>query len=92
VQEVDNQIKVLPLSTFDDRIRLGVLRALYGSSNLSRYSLRPVPAIHIIVERGNVTLEGAVGSELDKKVAFLLANQVHGVFSVTNNLVVDRAS
>ena len=64
----------------------------YGNSNLSRYSHRPVPAIHIIVDHGNVTLEGAVGSELDKTVAFMLANQVHGVFQVTNNLIVDRAS
>ena len=91
VGEVDNQIKVLPVSPFDDRIRVALYRTLYGNGNLSRYSLRAVPTIHIIVDHGNVTLEGAVGTEADKNIAFLLANQVPGVFQVTNNLIVDRS-
>ena len=46
--------------------------------------------IHIIVNKGNVVLEGAVDSEGDKTIAGIQANQVSGVFSVTNNLEVPR--
>ena len=47
-----------------------------------------MPPIHIIVDHGNVTLEGVVDSSGDKNIANLRANLVSGVFSVTNNLVV----
>ena len=90
VEGVDNQIEVLPLSSNDDRIRRAVYRAIYGHAALSRYALRAVPTIHIIVKSGNVTLEGAVATEADKNIANIQANGVDGVFSVTNNLRVDR--
>jgi len=40
------------------------------------------------VQNGNVTLAGVVDTKADKDVAFLRANQVPGVFKVTNNLQV----
>jgi hyperosmotically inducible protein len=86
VEKVNNEIKVLPLSPNDDRVRLGVYRAIYGHTQLNRYALQAVPSIHIIVENGNVTLEGVVLNEGDKNVANIQANGVPGVFSVTNNL------
>lgn len=85
---VVNKIEVLPLSPMDDRVRRAVYRAIYGYSALSRYSIQPVPSIHIIVKNGNVTLEGVVDNEMDKNLANLRANQVPDVFSVKNNLVV----
>ena len=90
VASVVNQIEVLPLSPNDDRIRMAVYRAIYGTTGLDRYALRAVPTIHIIVKNGNVTLEGAVGREMDKTLAFTAANGVSGVFKVTNNLIVDK--
>ena len=90
VESVENQIDVLPLSPNDDRIRLAVYRAIYNQTALNRYALRAVPTIHIIVRNGNVTLEGAVATEADKNIANMRANSVHGVFSVTNNLQVDK--
>jgi hyperosmotically inducible periplasmic protein len=90
VEFVDNQIEVLPLSPNDDRIRVAVYRAIYSKPNLQQYSMRSVPPIHIIVKNGNVTLEGAVGNEMDKNVAGIAANGVSGVFGVKNNLVVDK--
>jgi hyperosmotically inducible protein len=86
VSSVENKIEVLPLSPFDDRIRLGVLRALYGDPSISRYGLGPQPAIRIIVENGKVTLEGVVSHEMDRNIAGIRANGVFGVFSVKNNL------
>jgi hyperosmotically inducible periplasmic protein len=90
VEKVVNNIEVLPLSPNDDRIRRAAYRAIYGNSVLSQYQLRAVPPIHIIVKNGNITLEGAVAREMDKNLAGIKANGVHGAFSVTNNLIVDE--
>lgn len=90
VSSVQNEIEVLPVSPNDDRLRMALYRAIYSKPQLQRYSIRAVPPIHIIVKNGNVTLEGAVGSEADKNVANIAANGVSGVFSVKNNLVVDK--
>jgi osmotically-inducible protein OsmY len=86
VNSVVNNIEILPLSSFDDQIRIALARQLYRSEVLSRYAIQAVPPVHIVVKNGNVTLEGVVGSELEKNVAFHIANGIHGVFSVTNNL------
>ncbi len=90
VEKVVNNIEVLPLSPNDDRIRRAAYRAIYGNSVLSQYQLRAVPPIHIIVKNGNITLEGAVAREMDKNIAGIQANGVHGAFSVTNNLIVEE--
>lgn len=89
VKHVDNQIEVLPLSSMDDRIRIAVFHAVYGKAPLNQYALRAVPTIHIIVDNGHVTLEGAVARQSDKDIANIAANGVPGVFSVTDNLRVD---
>lgn len=91
VEQVDNRIEVLPLSPNDDQIRRAVYRAVYGTEGLDRYAMRAVPTIHIIVKNGHVFLEGAVANEGDKNLANIKAKGVSGVFSVTNNLQVDRA-
>jgi hyperosmotically inducible protein len=90
VEKVENNIKVLPLSPNDDRIRLAVYQAIYGHTALNRYALQAVPSIHIIVENGKVTLEGVVLNEGDRNIANLQANGVSGVFSVQNNLQVEQ--
>ena len=88
VENVVNNIEVLPLSPMDDQIRRSTYRAVYGEGGLSRYSESAVPSIHIIVKNGNVTLEGVVDNESDKNLANIRASAVPNVFSVKNNLVV----
>jgi hyperosmotically inducible protein len=91
VQRVVNRIEVLPLSSFDDSIRRRTYRAIFGSNSpLFRYGRGVNPSIHIIVNRGHVTLEGVVSTEGDRRLAYIRANGVSGVFSVTNNLVTER--
>ncbi|MBZ5583897.1 MAG: BON domain-containing protein [Acidobacteriia bacterium] len=90
VTKVDNQIKVLPLSPMDDRIRLAEYRAIYSEPSLNRYALQAVPPIHIIVSGGHVTLVGVVASKADKDVAGIRANGVSGVFSVDNQLKLEN--
>jgi hyperosmotically inducible protein len=89
VERVNNQIKVLPLSPMDDRIRIAEYRAIYGQTGLDRYAMQAVPPIHIIVDNGRVTLEGVVANQGDKDMAGVRANGVPGVFGVTNNLRVE---
>jgi hyperosmotically inducible periplasmic protein len=91
VTKVVNKIEILPLSPYDDRIRLAVARAVYSQSALNRYALGANPSIRIVVKNGNVTLEGVVNNELERTVANLSANGVAGVFSVTNNLQVENS-
>ena len=83
-----NKIQVLPLSSFDNSIRWDTVRAIYGYPMLQRYGMGAHPSIHIIVDNGHVTLKGVVDNEADKNVAYLRANGVFGVFSVTNDLQV----
>ncbi|HXI44002.1 MAG TPA: BON domain-containing protein [Bryobacteraceae bacterium] len=90
VEHVKNEIEVLPPSPGDDRIRRAEYRAIYGDTVLNRYALQAVPPIHIIVKNGNVALEGVVATEADKNLAGIRANGVSGVFSVTNNLRVEK--
>ncbi len=90
VTRVTNQIEVLPLSPFDDRIRVATYRAIYGYGPLQRYALGALPPIHIIVKNGHVTLTGIVANEGDKNIANIRANGVAGVFSVENDLRVER--
>ena len=88
VSQVENNIEVLPVSPNDDRIRIDVYRAIYYHPTFTRYAMQAVPSVHIIVQNGDVTLEGVVDNETDKNIAGIQANGVAGVFSVTNNLVV----
>src|SRR5215475_7907036 len=74
VASVTNELKVLPLSSFDDRLRIQVARAIYGDPVLSRYGLGANPSIHIIVDNGHVTLTGAVSNEMEKQVAGMRAS------------------
>jgi hyperosmotically inducible periplasmic protein len=91
VQDVVNKIVELPASPNDDRLRLALFRAIYGHDALQTYAVRALPPIHIIVNNGNVTLEGVVAREMEKNIANLQANGVPGIFSVTNRLVVEEA-
>lgn len=89
VEQVVNNIEVLPPSPIDDRIRREVYNAIYRKGQLAdRYAFQAVPSIHIIVKSGHVWLEGVVGNEMDKNIAGVQANSVPGVFSVKNDLTV----
>ena len=90
VENVDNQIEVLPVSTMDDQLRMQLYRAIYGYPPLEKYAMPVIKPIRIIVKNGQVTLEGVVDSKADKDMAGIRANGVANVFSVTNNLVASK--
>ncbi len=90
VENIDNQIEVLPNSMMDDGLRRSLYRAIYGFSPLEKYAMPVIKPIRIIVKNGNVTLEGVVDNQADKDMAGIRANSVSNIFSVTNNLVVSK--
>ena len=88
VQEVKNEIAALPVSISDDRLRRSLARQIYRDSLFSTYAFQAYPPIHIVVENGRVTLTGAVGSEVERVKAEMIARTTFGVFNVENRLVV----
>jgi hyperosmotically inducible protein len=92
VKDVVNEIKVSPVSIFDDNLRRRTERALYGDTVLSKYATDPARPIRIIIDGGHVSLYGTVISPMDKQVAGIRVGQIPGVFSVENNLVVENNS
>ncbi len=86
VGKVTNDIEVLPLSRFDDSIRIAAYRAIFSRPGFEKYAIQAVSPIRIIVENGNITLDGIVGSSMDKQMADMAARSVPGVFSVTDHL------
>lgn len=91
VASVTSELKVLPLSNFDDRLRIQIARAIYGDPVMSRYAIQPNPPIHIIVDNGHVTLTGWVNSDMEKQIAGIRASGAGLSFgAVTNNLQVEH--
>ena len=89
VTNVVNNIKVLPLSSFDDRLRVATYRSIANTGGLHRYLRGANPSLHIVVDRGHVTLEGVVSRKGDRDLAYMAARSVSGAFSVTNNLRIE---
>jgi hyperosmotically inducible protein len=88
VRHVNDQIEVLPVSSFDEELRLRIARSIYGNPSFWNYAAMANPPIHIIVEHSRVTLTGVVNSNVDRMLARSLATQF-GVLSVTNDLKTD---
>ncbi len=91
VARVVNNIEILPLSPFDDSIRLRLLKTFARSGGgVFGYLREPNPSVRLIVEGGKVTLEGYVANRGDYNLFEILANGVSDVFSVQNNLIVEK--
>jgi hyperosmotically inducible protein len=89
VSRVVNEIRVLPVSPNDQRLRRELYNAIYGfNSPLFRYGIGSRQAIHIIVDGGRATLKGVVDTQADKEQAYVRARGVPGLFAVTNELMV----
>ncbi len=85
VKGVSSEIRVQPLSPFDDRLRRELVHRIYGDERFVQYASWAHPPIRIIVDRGRVTLTGVVGSAVEQQLvghiargtlAFAVDNQV----------------
>jgi hyperosmotically inducible protein len=88
VNQVINQIEVLPLSPNDETIRRTIYLALVRNPQLQSYFLPNVWSIHIIVKNGDVKLTGVVSNQADADLAKLTAGALPGPFSVASELQV----
>jgi hyperosmotically inducible periplasmic protein len=86
VQDLENQIELLPVSMSDDALRYDIATAIYRHPTFAEYPNGRRDPVHIIVRRGHVTLTGTVGSEVERRVAEVLARQAFGARSVNNQL------
>lgn len=93
VNNVINNIEILPASRYDDSIRYRIVRSFANDGgSLYRYLIGRNPSVRIIVDGGKVSLEGIVNSKGDANLANILANGIAGTFSVTNNLQISNGA
>jgi hyperosmotically inducible protein len=88
VREVHNRIEVLPVSQFDDELRVSIARAIYRNPSLTMYATQVNPPIHVIVDHGRVTITGVVNNELDRMLVRSIASSFPA-FEFKNELKTD---
>jgi osmotically-inducible protein OsmY len=88
--QVQDDIRVLPLSPDDERLRLRVARSIYGDVTMTKYAIQPLKPIHIVVENGHVMLTGIVASNFDKQIAGTRAANAMSFGPIVNNLQVEN--
>ena len=88
ILSVENKIGVLPVSQFDDELRFRIARAIYSHSLFWHYGAMANPPIRVVVNRGRVSLEGVVFSNVERMLARSLASGF-GSFEVKNLLKTD---
>jgi hyperosmotically inducible protein len=88
VQQVVNEIDVLPASVFDDRLRWRAAQAIYSNSYFQRFGTMVNPPIRVIVENGRITLAGVVRNDMDRLLARSLLIGIQAI-EVKNALKTD---
>jgi hyperosmotically inducible protein len=88
VKQVRNELTVLPVSFFDDELRYRIARAIYDNPAFWQYASMTNPPIHIVVDRGHVTLTGVVQNNVERMLARSLAMSFNA-FSVDSKLRTD---
>ena len=88
VRNVTDNIRVLPDSNSDERLRQAVFDAFSSDPTLRPHTTRLQCRIHIIVENSRVSLKGSVPNPQEGNLAALRAQAVPGVRTVRNELQV----
>jgi hyperosmotically inducible periplasmic protein len=86
VDAVEAKIEVLPVSIFDDEIRLQTARRLYGSLTFFDQGSRLNPPVHIVVRQGEVILMGEVRNEAERMLARSLVSSAALPLRIVNQL------
>lgn len=85
VRGLVSEIRVQGVSSFDDQLRRQLVRRIYGDERFVQYASWVHPPVRIIVDRGQVTLTGVLGSAVERQLvghiargtlAFAVDNQV----------------
>jgi osmotically-inducible protein OsmY len=86
VQEIRNQIVMLPTSQGDDDIRASMYDRIVNNEHFENVPIDRRPPFHIVVDRGTVTLYGWVQGETELRELATIAGYTNGVLRVNNNL------
>jgi hyperosmotically inducible protein len=86
IGKLDNQLRVLPSSKTDEKLRESLFRRIYEDSMFAEFAGHANPPIHIIVESGRVTLTGVVDSVIARMSAEAMVRTAFGVAGVSNQL------
>ena len=68
VKGVKSEIRVQGVSFFDDRLRRELVYRIYGDERFVQYASWVHPPIRIIVDKGQITLTGVVGSAVEQQL------------------------
>lgn len=90
VVAIEDRLALQPVG--DDNLRAQAFRAIYGHPMFDQWVALGRAPIHIIAHDGKLTLEGAVRSPVEKRLAGTVARLDTFAFGVTNHLRVDSAS
>lgn len=88
VREIHDELRVQPVSLFDDALRYRLVRAIYGDERFVQYAIQANPPIRIVVENGRVTLTGYVASAVEQALLGHIA-RASSAFAVENRVKVD---
>jgi osmotically-inducible protein OsmY len=90
LRDLKSEIRVQPVSFFDDRLRRELFYKIYGDRNglFVRFANAVNPPVRILVENGRVTLTGYVGTVLEQSVLGHIARGTLA-FSVDNQVRLD---
>jgi len=88
VREIRNDVAVQSVSFYDSELRLALARRIFGDVRFVHYAHRAHPPIRILVDRGRITLAGAVASPVEQAILGHIARGMLS-FGVDNRLVVD---
>lgn len=86
VGEVQNDIRILPNSDADRKLREKLFQRIYEDALFAEFADERNPPVHILVENGWVTLTGVVDDVLQKMSAEGRVRTVFGVMSVRNQI------
>jgi hyperosmotically inducible protein len=90
VQEVATELQPISASPLDVELRLRLANEIYNDPAFVRYAVEARPPIHIVVDRGRVTLTGTLASEVERAKALAIARGLPGAFAVDDQLRVEK--
>jgi osmotically-inducible protein OsmY len=86
VDAVEAKIEVLPVSIFDDQIRVQAARRIYGSHAFFDQAHRLNPPVHLVVRNGEVILFGEVRNEAERMLVRSLVSSAALPLRIVNQL------
>ena len=86
VQELRNQIEVLPPSRGDEEMRVRLGRTIFSHPSFQRFASMTNPPFHVVVHNSVVTLIGYVQTQAEMIEIQQIVSQIPGILRIENQL------